>query len=386
MEDNNKDSGLEIITPDQGWGVDFEQSSDEPSSFWQDPFKDSGEVSGAAAAVDAAQEPLIERDLETPEEEAPVTDEAEVPEVDNPIYFLAKQAVADGLLPQDTDITEDIDLNSMYNSYKEYVAPAVERQIISEVEERLSKIGIREDNISLLQAIENGVPVDEIQQVTKFKKYSTLSEDIEEDQKKKVIQEWYSMRGLSDKEQKRNLDAIELDDEVDSEFSEAKSFFNNVSTQFDKEQQDIAQQKERQAIAVQQRNAQIVDRLNKDFVLGQEKLQKQDAQLILNSIYNKEKVDIGGQVYDLSPYEQFFISLNNDFEFSLAVFKDFLLKDKSASRIKKELVQEAENDWLSAYRKAQEKSSSKTSIKRNNNTKDSIVSSTTSTGGVYEEF
>lgn len=390
MEYNKEEVGVEIITSqDNGWGVDFDESPNiNQGKIWQDPFADPGNSEAASVESDKPydeQEPLLEKEVESIPDEP---EEDNTPTIDNPIYFIAKQAVEDGLLPRGTDIPEDVDLEYMYRSYKDSVKPMVESQILSEVEQRLSSAGIKDENLFLLQAIENGTPLDEIYEINKYKKYSSLPDTIDEDDKKRVIKEWYNSRGLSEKEQQRNLDAIDLDDEIDSEFSTAKNFFGNLVEDFDNSQQNVTIEKQRQAQQTQQRNADILKSLASDFTLGNEKLAKPDADLIVSSIYNKEQVQVNGQVYELSPYEQFYIALNNDFEFSLQVFKDFLLKDKKESRIKSQLKNEVENDWLEAYKKAQAKSTSTSSIKRRENNKQdsSILTRTTDTGGLYMEI
>lgn len=387
MEANkNEEVGVEIITQHNNvWDVDFEETTKNTGKIWQDPFSDSDEQY-SDEEEDDSDKPLLEKDVETSvEEETEKDSDTDEFTTDNPVYFLAKQAVNDGLLPSDIEIPEDVDLGFIYNTYRDNVKPLVEREVLSEVEKRLSSAGIKEDNITLLQAIENGTPIDEIYEVTKYKKYSSLNEEVDDSEKKKVIKEWYNKRGLTEKEQQRNLDAIELDDEVDSEFNDAKNFFGSLVEQFDENQLKYTEERRNQELALQQRNQSIINSLSTEFVLGDEKLAKSDAELIINSIYSKQPVQFNGQVYELSPYEQFYVALNNDFEFSLKVFKDFMLKDKKEAKLKNELKEEAENDWLQAYKKAREKSSSTTSIKRNTKTS-APVSKTTDTGGIYMEI
>lgn len=386
--DTKEEQGIEFISSETPWGVDSGNNGGS-SMIWRDPFgqdenTDGGEVDPAEENNNDGQEPLLEKDFEESVEgggeEIP-----ETPDIDNPIYFMAKQAAAEGLIPSDLEIPEDVGLDFVYEKYKESIVPIAQQQVIQEAEEKLKAAGISDENISLLQAIQNEVPVDEIFEITKYKKYSTLS-DADDEEKIKVIKTWYQKRGLSEKEQERNINAITIDDEVDSEFESAKGFFENVVNDFEQEQQDLINQRQIQEAQIRQRNAQVLANLSTNFTIGEDKLSKDDAATIVSAVNMKQPVEFNGQVYNLSPYEQFFISLNNDFEFGLKVFKDFLLKDKKEVTIKNKLKEEVENDWLEAYKNKARKSSSTTSIKRKETETNTPIKTTTNTGGVYMEI
>jgi hypothetical protein len=384
MENNKEDlGGVEFISP--SWGLNFEDNAESgQNKIWEDPFvedsKGNEEDSNGVDFVDNQNEPLLEKDVEIPEE-----NNEDVPSLDNPVFFIAKQAIADGLLPDDVDIPEDVGIDFLYEKYKEAIVPIAQQRALEEAERKLQSAGIKDEHISLLQAIENDTPIDEIYEITKYKKYASAEID-DEDEKLKIISTWYDKRGLSEKEKKRNLDAITLDDEIDSEFEEARKFFGQVVENFEENQIQILNMKQQQEQEIQRRNSEILHRLTSNYQIGEEKLSKSDAEYVASAIYSKNPIQIGNEVYNLSPYEQFYYALNNDFEFSLRVFKEFLLSDKKTERIKSQVRDEVESDWLAAYNKAQKKSSSTTSVKRKEVETKGPKIIPTETGGTYMEF
>lgn len=396
MEVKHDDEGVEFVST--GWDVEYSNTGN--SKIFVDPFDDGRDTeepvntdehdepvkpasTESATAEDTNDEPLLEKDVDDGGEG---TEDEPSSETENPVFFIAKQAIADGYLPPDFDVTEEVSLPDLYQEFIKRAEPVATEKALREAELKLQNAGIKDENISLLQAIENDVPIDEVYEVSKYKKYSSLSEDTEDTEKIKVIKDWYSKRGLSEKEQQRNLDAIDLNDELDSEFSTAKNFFAKVVSDFDTEQSRIRLEKQAAEEEIRRVNSLVLNKLEVSNSLGEEKLSKADADLVIASLKNKEAVKFGNDVYNLTPYEQFFLALNNNFEFSLQVFKDFLLKDKKAEKIKNEVREEVEQDWISAYSKSQKKSTSSKSHKRDESTEEKPKTGYTKTGGVYHEF
>lgn len=375
MEDNKEGVNVEITVPQNGWGVEFEDNN-------QDDFYLDGSVNS---------EPLVERVIDTVDtidtENGDESLDVEDFNKDNPIYFIAKQAMADGYLPNDLEIPKDAGIDFIYTKYKETVQPVIEKRIFEEVEGNLKKLGINEKNIFLLRALENGGSIEDVSEVSKYNKYANMDAySTEESEKLKVIKDWYNNRGLTDKEQRRNLDAIEMDDEIESEFEEAQNFFKGIVSKYNEEQELITLQKKEAEEAAQQRNLDIVNNLSTNGKIGDEVLSKEDAALLVKALYEKSPFTFNNAQYELSPYEQFFIALNNDFEFGLKVFKDYLLSDRKKDTIKKQVRQEVEEDWLTAYKKAQSLSSSTTSYMRKNTNGNSVNTKSTNTGGVIIEL
>jgi hypothetical protein len=382
------------------WGVNVENDSrsSRHSSIFND-FKESEESAEnteednltPASAGELASTTFSENIPKTTQVEETTSVEPEPSEEessDNFAYYVAKQMIEEGALPNFDDVDKDITFEDIYESYKETASELVMRDVMEKVQASLNTAGVTEENIVLLQAIQNGVPMDELYEVNKYQKYSSLDDYAEEDKKLEVIKEWYKSRNLSEKEIRRNLDAIELSDEIDSEFSDAKKFFADTIDNYSKAQRQIAMQEMEGRKAIQQMNEQILYNAVNQGVLAGEKLTKEQSKQIYKDIYEKSRVyNVDGEKVYLSPFEEYLYRINNDFEFQLLNYKNFAWRGSEIDVLRARAEEETEKDYLEAFKKAQLKSSSKASIKKNTQTqKDGYTVYTNETGGRTFEF
>jgi hypothetical protein len=387
------------------WGVNVENDSriSRHSSVYND-FKDleepknsaeeevlnpvsAGELASSVKPEDTSN--YTENSVEVESNDAHQEDSSESEDtVDNFAYYVAKQMIEEGALPNFDDVDKDITFEDIYETYKESASEIVMSEVMSKVDSSLKSAGVTEENIVLLQAIQNGVPLDELYEVNKYQKYSSLDEDTDDDKKLEVIKEWYKSRNLSEKEIKRNLEAIELSDEIGSEFNDAKNFFSDTIQRYAEAQKQIAIQEMQQRMAIQQMNEQILYNAVNQGILSGEKLTKEQSRQIYNDIYEKSRVyDVnGGKVY-LSPFEEYLYKLNNDFEFQLLNYKNFRWRNNEIDILKAKAEEETEKDYLEAFKKSQIKSASKSSLKRNTSSnKDGFNVYKNETGGRTFEF
>ena len=317
---------------------------------------------------------------------AEASDSEDEVEVDNPAYFIAKQLIADGVVEIE-DVDKDISFGDIYNNYKEKLAPTIKNEALAEINQTLQQVGITEENIVMLQAIQNGVPVDELYTVSRYEKYGQLSSEDSSDKKVEVIKEWYALRNLTPKEIERNLAAIEIDDEVDAEFEQAKGFFNDAVENFKEDQRNATLEKLRQEHIIRQQNQAIIDNAVKLGKIGAEKLTTEQSRQIEADIYKKtETVDFGnGQVAVVSPFELFMYQMNTNLEFQLLQYKNFKYKGITEAVEKEKAKEETTKDFLKEWQNQQKKSSSKASIKRSETT-ETATEGRTSTGGIRYEI
>lgn len=380
------------------WTEEASDGEETPQVYgrWVDPFAD--DETPAEEEANDGEEPLSTSVVTSVEgvEEDPSTgdDESEEPTTDNPIFFMARQAIADGFidLEEGEELPEDVDLGFVYNKYVESIRPKAEQAILQEVNTRLQSAGIKDEHLPILQAIENGVPVEELYFVSKLQKYAAADpEQLEDSKKVEIIKQWYQDRGLSEKEVRRQLEAIELNDEVDSELKDAQKFFADTVESFAQEQRNYALQEQQATEELQRRNLQIVNQvIETKEVLG-EKFTDTQVKELKNYIFQKDRVlNIDGQQLPVSAYEEFMYRVNNDLAYALRAFKRDTFRDKDLAVMKEIAQEEANKDFISAYKKVQEKSGSKSSVKRDDSTetKDQYgrTIKKTSTGGTIMEF
>jgi hypothetical protein len=387
------------------WTEETNDGEETPKVYgrWTDPFAEEGGETQPEDNGPKESEPLtssVVTSVEGSDEDAykDETDESgdtDEPTTDNPIFFMARQAIADGFidLEEGEEIPEDVDLGFVYSKYVESIRPKAEQAILQEVNSRLQNAGIKDEHIPILQAIENGVPVEDLYVVSRLQKYATADPDqIDDSKKMEIIKEWYQDRGLNEKEVRRQLEAIELNDEVDSELKDAQKFFADTVDSFAQEQRNYALQEQQATEELQRRNLYLVNQvIETKEVLG-EKFTDTQVKELKNYIFQKDRLlNIDGQQLPVSAYEEFMYRVNNDLAYALRAFKRDTFRDKDLAVMKEIAQEEANKDFISAYKKVQEKSGSKSSVKRDDSTestKDQYgrIIKKTSTGGTIMEF
>ena len=296
------------------WGVNVENNSkssrhsafldEEPSGDdgSEPPINmDPGQIGQIASSITPTEESV--EAVSTPESNEEVTSSDE-PQTENFAYYVAKQMIQEGALPNFDDVDEDITFEDIYENYKVVTEEKVKTQVLGEVQATLQSAGVTDENLVLLQAIQNGVPLDELYEVNKYQKYSQFDDSADSDLKLEVIKEWYKSRNLSEREINRNLEAIELSDEIDTEFDDAKNFFAQTLEEYHKAQRQIALQELEQRKAIQLRNADVLNKAVTQGVLANERLTSEQSQQLQRDIYERNKVyNIEGQQVPLSPFE-----------------------------------------------------------------------------------
>lgn len=304
-------------------------------------------------------EPIVETVV------ADLTESDDEPAANLHAIITAKKLKEEGWLEVD-DIPEDIDYPQIYDLYKSTAKERLMQEVQSEVNFQLEAAGINERNITILNALENEIPLDEISQISRFKKYISLNPADESESKKlSVIKDRYAAIGLNDKDLERQINAIEMSGEIDEAFEESQAFFKGVVTDFDKQQVLMAQEAMRRNNEIKQRNQNILDKAIKLGELGGAKLTNEQQKDLQRAIYDRNViVEIEDQKFQFSPFEEFLYKMNNDFEFQLMQFRNHLFKDKDNAIAKIKAKQEVSSDDWDAVRKAQLRDAQKRSIKR----------------------
>jgi len=295
-------------------------------------------------------------------------DEEEEKVVDNFAYYTAKKLKDEGILPVD-EIDETVTFDDIYNAYRYTAEERVKNEVITEVQRSLEAAGLKEDNIVLLQAIENGVPIDELNVVSRLQKYSSIDpEEVNDDSKLSIIREMYSLRDMTEKEIERNLSAVQSNDEIEDEFRTAQEFFKGAVDLFNKEQTELSRQRLEAERAYQQRNLEVLGKAIRYGDIAGERITSEQSKEIEQDIFERKPFATqDGRQFMLSPFEEYIWRLNNDFEFQLLNYKNFKYRGKEVEIMKQRAMEEADKDYWSAFKKAQSKSVQKGSIKRDQN-------------------
>lgn len=382
QENQEKEPTFEFKTVGSNqWGVDFvEGSENSPTTIVQEkelPF---------SSNYDGPEYEDPNEDLEDDGEYEDYDEEEEDGEVvDNFAYYTARKLKDEGILPVD-EIHESVTFDDIYEAYRYSTESRVKEEVLSELQRSLEAAGVKDENLVLLQAIENGVPMDELNVVSRLQKYSNADPyQVDENSKLSIIKEMYSLRDMTEKEIERNIDAIQINDELDDEFKRAQEFFKGAVEVFNQEQSEISRQRLEAEKAYQQRNLDILGRAIKYGEISGERITSEQSREIERDIFERKPFATqDGRQFMLSPFEEYIWRLNNDFEFQLLNFKNFKYRGKEVEIMKQKAMEEADKDYWAAFKKAQSKSVQKGSIRKGSSKeKDFYINET---GGRTYEF
>jgi len=299
----------------------------------------------------------IDTDLTEPgdiEDDSDNNDDTTIDE--NFIKSLANQVKSEGYLPEDFEFKdgENVSLHSIKEAFIQRNRESIKSEIYKEVGIELQNAGINESNISTLRALENNVPLDEIYLVDKYRKLSTLKEDTDKDSKLKSVKEMYTARNLDEDEIDNLVSELEIDDDkLNSAFEKSTNYFLNAINNFDSEQVRLESERVNKLMAIRKENETILDKAINKGELYNEKLSPTEMSGIKSAINNKDTTIVHeGKEYKVGAFEEHLYKFNNSFEYQLYLFKLQRFKDLQKDKIKKEINDENNKDFLSSYERA----------------------------------
>lgn len=291
-------------------------------------------------------------------------------------YHLAKQLQKDGYLLEDQEIGNDVTMGKLYESYIEANSKRIEEEVDNRFYQTLEEYGVNEDNLYKLQAINNNTPLEYLYDITRYERFS--SEELDDSEKDNAIVEMYKIRKWTDDEISDRMETLELSGNKDEELKKANDFFSNIVHNFKEHQRSLQEERKREQEEIQKQNLNILQSaLDKGEING-EKLSPRQRTAFKSAIYEKtEKVQVGNDVYPLTPFEKFLFDLNNDFSKQLEAFKVYHFRGQELERLKAEAQEAADDNFLKEYRKIAKKDSQRSSIVKKNKAQK---------GGNYYEF
>ena len=287
----------------------------------------------------------------TPEDSsaAPEEDEDDL----NPYYYLGSQLKNDGYL--DNEYTPDKkvtgrDISTAYEqSLRKKLEPKIKETIFAELEEQ----GVTQQDLEMARLIRSGVDVSVLQ--NKFAVYERLShydKNADEQVQEAVVRKGHEAKGYSEKESNRLIAAAKEAEELADEYKATTALFAQLDQTA--KQQEFAQQESRRKQYIQEveKNNQLIrGKLSAMEIYG-EKIDKQLAKEIDAAIFeNTEVMDIEGQQYQVSKFKKFLADFQQDPELRVWAYKKFAYRDQDLQTVKKDAKKEAENDFLSVWKK-----------------------------------
>lgn len=275
------------------------------------------------------------------------------PELDKLYYNVARQMKEDGYIPEDVEITEDIDGNTAYSLYLQGAEKRVEEQVQVRTNQALQSLkdsGINEQHLGMAMALAAGTDPALLYENTTYARYAELStEDTPQEEKIQVIKRGLELGGLASDKAEKYISTLEIegDDAIDAEFEDYKEKFKEKHDAY-LEQEVIKANQRKQTLEAQQKanndffNNVIATSSINDEPLSPTQLEDiQEGLLVANQV-----VERGGQQFRATDFEKFLVDIQDDFKTQLYLYKIFKYRGEELEGVEAKAKDKATKDFM----------------------------------------
>jgi hypothetical protein len=300
--------------------------------------------------------------------------DTEVPQTDDFFVAAATRLKTSGYLPEDFELDENLSEDEadlkIYEAYVEKLKPEANKELLSEFQKEMQKKGWTEQTLEYASMLQNGVRPEDVAVIQDYRTLSSVDKSkMSDEDKEAYIRQMYKDRGWKDKEIKRSLDALVSDEDINSEVEEASSYFAERDKEHTARQKQIAEQNALQQQKVQQYQQAVISHVFNNKEIGGERLTEDQLDVLEEALYTRNiPVQHDGQVYQVSPYEQFQAALNNDFGLKMWAFKKWLFREQEAEQYMQQAQRAAEESQVVKWGKRTKKVKSKEPKEQTNQT------------------
>lgn len=346
-ENNPAPRGNSFVLDFGSEGSPFSSVVVEPEEVEDEVEEVEDEVEDSVEDSEKVEETEIEEEEESEESEE---QEDEGDDDINVYYHIGKELQADSFLPEDFEIAEDVDPQTLKENIKQKLREQMEPAIKSEVYQNLVEMGYSEQDLVIARALRQGVDPRMLSTASMYETMATMPDDSDSPTKKSVISQMYRARGFNDREIETLVKTAEEDENIDLLYNESRQFFKGKYDQFLEEQEKVAQ--EREAAARQQSreanekiNAAIRERKIMDLEMTPEQ-----AKQFEDAIRKQDQiVEVNGQKYRASEIQDFLYRFQADDTMKLYAFFLYKFKDEFKNSAKQVAKKEVEEDFLKGY-------------------------------------
>lgn len=335
----------------------------------EDSFITTAEPEEIEIPDNSDEKPLEEDDEKIIPEGEPVEEETDVPSDDDddidPYLYLGKILQEDGGLDSEFELKKGVSLKDLGQGVYSKLKKEYEPQILSELQKELESQGYSERELQLAKLMRGGVDVNLLQNsLLVFERLSEYNEDADESVKTATVRADFMQRGYNNEDIDVIIEKIKEKEELDSKYKESTVRFQQKTKSLYDEQNKLIEDRNKKTKEAVEANVNLIkNKLSSGEILG-EKISKETAREIDNSIFKTEIFDINGQKVNMSKFDKFVYDFNNDVELRVSAFKKYAFKDSDLSDIKKEVKKETEKEFIDAYKKSVQKSQKK--VTKNN--------------------
>lgn len=294
---------------------------------------------------DGEGDPIVKEDQSTPL----ITD--------NFFIAAAQNYKAKGILPENFELEENLSddeaADRIEDAYFQHMEKRVNNELLTEFQSEMNKRGYNNDTLEFAFMLQNGVGRDEVETIIS---YDQLAEtdigQLSDEDKEDYVTDMYIDRGWKDKEIRRAISSSQADGDFDNLLNEASQYFNNRDKEYRAEKNQEAKLKAQQhENLIQQRQALIANVFNTKK-LGDENFTEEELDDFEEALYTRSiPVQHQGQVYNLTPFEQFDAAIKNDFGMRLWAFKKWYFRESDKFKMQADAQRKADNNKVARWGK-----------------------------------
>lgn len=308
-------------------------------------------------------EESIEESTEDNEDDEEFEEDVQVSEA-NLVPLLGAQLIKDGALPENFDLSSKTSHKEIYEAYKNSVQEQVEKDILNDIQNKLTEEGITEDTLYHAKLISTGTSPETIGSIITEKSYS--EQEFEGVDSKENVDLVKNFLKRTNKGSQRIVDkmietALMDDDDFKDLFNEGKEFFKaSAKEQEDRETQRYEQARANREQIIRRNQEAVQDIITKGEVLG---LKIPNIKKFTSSISeNTEVVEIRGEQRRVTPLGKFLIEFQNNPELQIAAFLQHSFGGEIIERAVSEGEQKGETNLLKNFSMVQERGISKKQV------------------------
>lgn len=300
---------------------------------------------------------IVEDEVDLPQGTSKVDskEDVEINEA-NLIPLLAAQLKKEGVLPDDFEITKDIDDKAIYQTYKESVQERVYSEIISEVQNRLTQEGFTEQSLKMAKMLGNGVKVEDLEGLMSYDQILNQKYEGPDDKENlKIVRKFLEETTKSKKVVDRTIDQATLDeDEFKELFEESKEYFKSKKDEEEEYLEQIAARNEAFRKETLRRNQEAIKQTLETGVIKGSKIP--NVNKFRDSLTTPtEVVELQGEKRNVSKLGKFLLDFNNDPELQLWAFNQYLFGNEIIQNEKEDSKKEGEVNLLSHFETVRKK-------------------------------
>lgn len=314
--------------------------------------------------IDEADEDHRDPVTSEEEEEIDEEDDVSIDEGDssddedlNIYYHIASDLKQDTFLPEDFEVSKDIDGTGLKQAIKSKLRDELTPGVEQELYQAMQSKGYNEHDLVIARALRQGVDPRLLSTASMYETYASMSDDIDISQKEAVISQMYRSRDFHENEilnqisiaKKAGEDEDDLS-KLEELYQESKRFFKGKYEEFVNQENERNDELESQAAENARKANELINGIIGNKSIGGYGMTAEQAKEFESSIRKPNVIEIDGQKYQATELQKFLYDFQINDEIKLLTFFLHKFRDQQKEQIKKQVKKEVEEEFMGEYK------------------------------------